>query len=192
MKRQFLIALKLAGFTLLLTGVVYPLVVTGIAQLAFPSQARGSLVLDDAGHAVGSRLIGQSFAAPGYFAGRPSYAGEGYDAKASGGSNLGPTSRELRDTVAERVGAVREREGLAADAQVPIDLVTASGSGLDPHISVASARLQVSRVARERGMTEQAVQALVDECTEGRALGLLGEPRVNVLLLNMALDKAAG
>lgn len=192
MKRQLLTALRLAGITLLLTGVVYPLVVTGISQLAFPARARGSLVFDDAGNAVGSQLIGQEFAGPGYFVGRPSYAGDGYDAAASGGSNLGPTSRELRDTVATRVAQVRAREGLTSDAQVPIDLVTGSGSGLDPQISVASAELQVPRVARERGMTEEAVRALVNEHTDGRQLGFLGEPRVNVLLLNMALDRAAG
>lgn len=172
-----------------LTGVVYPLVVTGVAQAAFPQQAAGSLVLRD-GKPVGSVLIGQNFANPKYFWGRPSSTGPmPYNASNSGGSNLGPLNPALADAVKGRIEALR-----AADPDntgpVPVDLVTASGSGLDPHISVAAARFQAARVARQRGLAPAQVAQLIAAHSEGSLLGLLGEPRINVLQLNLALDAA--
>lgn len=193
MGRQFTTALRMAAITLVIGGLLYPLAVTGVARLAFPAQATGSMVSVDSvssgeSRVVGSALIGQSFERPEYFHSRPSYAGAGYDASASGASNLGPTSRELRDTVAKRVQEVRATDGVPADRAVPVDLVTGSGSGLDPHITVAAARIQIDRVATARGLSREEVARLVDAHTEGRQLGFLGEPRVNVLLLNVALD----
>ena len=170
-------------------GVVYPLVVTGIAQVAFRDKANGSLVEVD-GTVVGSSLIGQQFAAPGYFHPRPSAAGAGYDAMASSFSNLGPTSPDFLAAVQERVAAYRSENGLAATQPVPVDAVTASGSGLDPDISVANAKLQAPRVASARGLPVDRVLALIDGHTSGRQWGFLGEPGVNVLRLNLALDGA--
>ena len=166
-----------------LTGLVYPGIVTALAQALFPRQANGSLVTSG-GRVVGSALIGQRFTRPEHFQGRPSAAG--YDARASGGSNLGPTNRELAEGVAARVDAAVS-DG-ATRGQVPTDMVTSSASGLDPHISPANARLQVARVARTRGVDAATLRALVERHVEGRQFGMLGEPRVNVLLLNIAVD----
>ncbi len=173
---------------MLLTTVVYPLVVTGVAQLAFNRQANGSLIEVD-GQAVGSTLVGQVFTGAAYFQGRPSAAGTGYDGASSSGSNYGPLSQKLNDRVATDASAFREAHGLDTNAALPSDAVTASGSGLDPHISPATARLQVASVATARGTSEVNIRALLDEFTEGRQLGLIGEPLVNVLKLNIALDE---
>jgi len=178
--------IMLAVFTAI-CGVIYPLAVTGIGQLAFYDAANGSILTVD-GHAVGSRLIGQSFADPKYFHPRPSAAGNGYDALASGGSNLGPNNPDLLTTVATRVAAYRNENGLADSQSVPVDAVTASGSGLDPEISVANARLQAPRVAKVRTLDIAVVLAAIDVHTIRRPLGILGDPGVNVLAVNIALD----
>ena len=174
------------AFTLV-TGFAYPLVVTGVAQVVFPHRADGSLV-ERRGQIVGSRLIGQAFAGDRYFHPRPSAAGDGYDAMASSASNLGPTNPALLRAVRQRVREYRRENGLAPGQVVPVDAVTASASGLDPDISVANARLQAARVARARGLPVAEVQSLISRHTSGRSLGFLGEPVVNVLELNLALD----
>ncbi|MEN6357623.1 MAG: potassium-transporting ATPase subunit KdpC [Armatimonadota bacterium] len=191
MGRHTSIAIRVAFVTILVFGVLYPLAMTGLAQLLFPRQANGSLVREH-GNVIGSELIGQQFTAPGYFHPRPSAAGKGYDAASSGGSNLGPTSRVLADAVKERVEDAARQNPSLTKARIPADMVTASGSGLDPDISVANAYAQVPRVARARGLSGTRVRRLVDKNIIGRTFGFLGEPRVNVLEINKALDAASG
>ncbi len=189
MRRQLLPALRMTIALIVLLGLAYPVAMTGIAQALFRSKADGSLVSRN-GAVVGSRLIGQGFAAAKYFHPRPSAAGaNGYDATASGASNLGPSNPQLQSTVADRVKAYRTENNMAADAPVPVDAVTASGSGLDPAISVANADDQAARVASARGIrTVDPLLVLIKAHTQGRPLGILGEPTVNVLELNLALD----
>jgi K+-transporting ATPase ATPase C chain len=188
MKEQLKPALMVFLLLTVLTGLVYPLAVTGLAQMLFPYQANGSLIVRD-GRTIGSELIGQPFDAPRNFWGRPSATSPfPYNAAASSGSNLGPTNPALAEAVKAQVAALRAAD-LGNDAPVPVDLVTASGSGLDPHISPAAAAYQARRVARARGLDVADVQRLVDRHIEGRQFGFLGEPRVNVLLLNLALDE---
>ena len=184
---QFLPALRMLVMLTVLTGVAYPLLVTGVAQLVFPRQANGSLV-ESGGKTVGSTLIGQPFSDPKYFWSRPSATSpQPYNAMASSGSNLGPRNPALADAVKDRIKALRDADP-DNRAPVPVDLVTASGSGLDPEISVAAANFQVHRVAKARGLAEDKVSALVAANTSGPTFGILGEPRVNVLALNQALD----
>jgi K+-transporting ATPase ATPase C chain len=187
MRRQVFPALVVFLVLTVLTGVVYPLVLTGVSQVAFPGRSDGSLIERD-GTVVGSRLLGQSFSGARYFHPRPSAAGDGYDGASSSASNLGPTNEDLLTAIEERVAAYRELNRVASEADVPVDAVTASGSGLDPHISSANARLQAPRVAESRGLPLEEVLDLVDEHTDDRSLGFLGEPGVNVLELNLALD----
>jgi K+-transporting ATPase ATPase C chain len=190
MRRQLLTGLLMTVCLTVILGLGYPLLITGISQVAFHSRANGSVV-DVNGTAVGSSLIGQNFTDPKDFQPRPSAAGDGYDATKSGGSNLGPSNPTLSDDVSQRVADYRKLNGLADDVAVPVDAVTASGSGLDPDISIANARLQAPRVAKVRGLPTDTVQNLVDQQTQGRDLGFLGEPTVNVLELNLALDQLA-
>ncbi|WP_312423449.1 potassium-transporting ATPase subunit KdpC [Anaerospora hongkongensis] len=188
MFRQMISAAVLFAALTMLTGFVYPLVMTGVSQLVFPDQANGSMIFRD-GVSVGSRLIGQNFTSPGYFHSRPSAAGkDGYDGAGSSGSNLGPTNQKLMDTVKDNVQKIREENGLSRGAAVPSDLVLASASGLDPHITPEAAYAQVERVARDRGLSPDAVRQLVGQQVESRQWGIFGEPRVNVLELNRALD----
>lgn len=189
MRRQLLPALVMVAIFTVITGLAYPLIVTGIAYAAFPDKADGSLIEVD-GQVVGSRWIGQPFTKPIYFHPRPSAAGGGYDAAASSGSNKGPTNPAFLDDVKTRIAAYRAENHLAADTEVPVDAVTASASGLDPHISVANATIQASRVAAARHLPIAEVIRLVKEHTDGRDLGFLGERGVNVLELNLALDRA--
>lgn len=183
---------RAAGMLVILsaiTGMFYPLAMTGVAQVLFPFQANGSIITKD-GAPIGSELIGQNFSSPGYFHSRPSAAGkDGYDAASSSGSNLGPTNKKFIDGVADNLKKVREENGMRDAAPVPSDLALASGSGLDPHISPDAAYIQVERIARERGLSSGEVRKLVEDHVETRQLGILGEPRVNTLKLNLALDK---
>jgi potassium-transporting ATPase KdpC subunit len=184
MMKNLKISILMTVVTTILLGVIYPVAVTALAQLIFPNQANGELITRN-GKIVGSRLIGQPFSSPGYFRSRPSAAGNGYDASNSGGSNLGPTNKMLIDRVN---GDVQKLQAENPNTPVPMDLVTTSASGLDPHISPDAAAFQIPRVARERGMPENDVRGLVEKHTEGRQLGFLGEARVNVLELNLDLD----
>jgi potassium-transporting ATPase KdpC subunit len=168
---------------------LYPLVVFGISQTLFRAKANGSLIVDQNGTVRGSRLLAQGFTADKYFHPRPSAAGNGYDAANSGGSNLGPTSQKLNDAIKDRIDAYRKENGLSENESVPADAVTSSGSGLDPHISVRNAEIQTARVAKAHGLSEERVRELIRQHTESRDLGLLGDPHVNVLTLNLALDE---
>ena len=187
MRRNLITAILYTLVTTVIFGLVYPFVVTGFAQVFFKDKANGQL-LQRNGQLIGSRIIGQPFTAAGYFHSRPSMAGNGYDAANSSGSNYAPTNKKLIDRVAGDVGVLQLDH---PNTDVPIDLVTASGSGLDPDITPAAAEFQVTRIARERRLSEDAVRRLVAQHTQGRQFGFLGEPRVNVLELNLALDQAA-
>jgi K+-transporting ATPase ATPase C chain len=192
MKKELIIALRATLVTLVVTGLAYPLAVTGAAQVLFAGRASGSLVTDERNQVVGSELIGQGFSSPSYFQSRPSAAGDnGWDAANSSGSNLGPTSKKLRDAVKERVAKLHA-ENPDARGDVPAELVTQSASGLDPHLSPEAAAWQAPRIAKARGVAVARVTAVVDELTEGRDLGVFGEPRANVLMLNLALDRRFG
>lgn len=186
-----LIAFRMTIVTLVLTGVAYPLLITGFSQALLSHRANGSLITDDTGRVVGSELIGQGFTNPAYVWPRPSAAGNGYDATASSGSNLGPTSQKLRDRITTEVARLAETNP-DASGPVPIELVTTSASGLDPHLSPAGALWQAPRVAQARGVTPDRIRQVVTAQIEGRDLGFLGEPRVNVLRLNLALDRQFG
>jgi K+-transporting ATPase ATPase C chain len=190
--KEFLAQLRGAIFSTLILAVVccgiYPLIVFGIGQALFANKANGSLIVDARGTVIGSKLIGQNFSADKYFHPRPSAAGNGYDSLNSSGSNLGPTSQKLSDTIQQNVSDYRKQNGLAVDAPVPADAVTASASGLDPHISVENAQMQAARVAKARGLKVEDVKALIPEYTDPADLGFLGDPGVNVLRLNLALD----
>jgi K+-transporting ATPase ATPase C chain len=184
MKKNLVISVLMTIVTTILLGIIYPLVVTGIAQVIFPKKANGQLITQN-GKLIGSRVIGQPFSGPTYFHSRPSAAGTGYDAAASGGTNLGPTNKILISRVEQDTATLHAEN---PNLPVPVDLVTTSASGLDPHISIAAAEFQIPRVARARGISESRLQQLVDAHTEYRQFGFLGEPRVNVLELNLALD----
>lgn len=191
--KQFFSHIRGAVVSTLVLAVVccglYPLIVFGISQLLFREKANGSLITDAGGRVRGSKLLGQSFSAPKYFHSRPSAAGNGYDATSSGGSNLGPTSQKLANAIKERIAAYRAENGLSGIGPVPADAVTASGSGLDPEISLRNAEIQVARVAKARALSEDKVREFIQQNTNGRDLGVLGDPGVNVLQLNLALDQ---
>ena len=190
--KTFTIALRTTIVTLVVTGLLYPFVMTGLAQVLFSWRANGSLVTDEKGQVIGSELIAQGFVNPAYFQPRPSAAGEkGYDGASSSGSNLGPTSKKLQDRIKDDLKRLKE-ENPDATAPVPADLVTTSGSGLDPHLSPTAMLWQVPRVAKARGVAPDRVKAVVEANVEGRTFGILGEPRVNVLLANLALDRQFG
>lgn len=190
LRKQFRPAIVLTLLLCVITGLVYPGIVTGLAQMLFPRQAKGSLITAANGNVIGSELIGQTFTKPEYFHPRPSAAGAGYDDTLSTGTNLGPTSAKLADTlIAQAVDSAVKNDG-AVKGMIPSDMVTSSASGLDPHISPATAYVQVARVARTRHADSSAVRALVEKHVEGRQFGFFGEPRVNVLLLNLDLDRA--
>jgi K+-transporting ATPase ATPase C chain len=192
MNNVFGIALRTTIVTLVLTGLIYPFVMTGVAQVLFPWRANGSLVTDDKGQLIGSELIAQGFANPAYLQPRPSAAGEkGYDATSSSGSNFGPTSKKLQDRIKDDLKRLKE-DNPDASGPVPADLLTASGSGLDPDVSPEGALWQVARIAKARGITAERVKAVVDSNIEGRTFGIIGEPRVNVLAVNLALDRQFG
>jgi K+-transporting ATPase ATPase C chain len=191
MRNNIVIALRTTLVTLVLTGLAYPLVITGLAQVIFPARANGSLAHDEKGAVVGSELIGQVFATPAYLQGRPSAAGNGYDATASSGSNLGPTSKKLHDRAAGDVDRLH-KENPAAALPVPGELVTTSASGLDPDLGPAAALWQVPRIAEARRVSPERIQAVIESRTQGRDLGVFGEPRVNVLAVNLALDQQFG
>jgi len=192
--KMFISEIRSAVLVTLMLAVVccgiYPMVVFGIGQVLFHDKANGSLILDTKGTVQGSRLLGQQFTGEKYFHSRASAAGSGYDATSSGGSNLGPTSQKLRDSIAQNVADYRSQNGLATNAPVPADAVTASASGLDPHISPENAELQVARIAKARNMSEQEIHRLITQNTDRPDLGFLGDPGVNVLMLNLALDAA--
>ncbi len=192
MKSLWGVAIRTTMVTLVLTGLVYPFVITGFAQMLFPWRANGSLVADEKGAVIGSELIGQGFVNPAYFQPRPSAAGEkGYDAANSSGSNLGPTSKKLRDRITGDLKRLKEQNPDAI-GPVPAELVTTSASGLDPDLSPQAMWWQVPRVAKARGISADRVRAVVDANVEGRTFGILGEPRVNVLMVNLALDRQFG
>jgi potassium-transporting ATPase KdpC subunit len=185
MKKNLWISIAMTVVTTVLLGLIYPLVVTGLAQMLFPHKANGQLVVKN-GKVIGSKIIGQGFSGPGYFHSRPSAAGNGYDAANSGGSNLGPTNQKLLNRVKTDVASAQAANPAMS---VPIDMVTTSASGLDPHITPANAEFQLSRVAKARATSVEQVQAVVSKHTEGRQFGILGEPRINVLELNLDLDR---
>jgi len=191
MGREFMIALRATIATLVLTGLFYPLAMTGVAQALFHGRANGSLVHDEKGAVVGSELIGQSFSWPAYLQGRPSAAGNGYDATASSGSNLGPTSKKLRDRVTGDIDRLR-KDNPDSPLPVPAELVTTSASGLDPDLSPAAADWQVPRIAKARQVSPDRIRQLIESRVQGRDLGVFGEPRVNVLAVNLALDQQFG
>ncbi|MFA6011989.1 MAG: potassium-transporting ATPase subunit KdpC [Desulfobacteraceae bacterium] len=189
--KDILIAVRVALVTLVLTGILYPFAVTGVAKALFPHKANGSMITGEKGEMIGSELIGQSFTKPSYFQPRPSAAGNGYDAQSSGGSNLGPSSVKLKERIKMETERL-QKENPDAAGSVPMELVTASASGLDPHISPEAALWQIPRIATSRKAAPEHIRKIVENVTEGRDLGLFGEPRVNVLLVNVALDRQFG